>query len=81
MGKKLAVTTLILSVLFEIRRIAACIQSIYGVKSALSEINENSPTVEVLMTGIKHNCFEIAVCCVLIILSLASCIVLIKRKH
>lgn len=81
MSKKLTVVTLILSVLFEVCRIAADIQSIYGVNSALSEINGNNQTAEVLMTSMKHSCLEIAVCCVLIVLSVVSCVVLFKRKH
>ena len=81
MGKRFVVVTLVLSIIFEVYRIAVSIVSISNFKLVLADINSDTPAYEQVTVTLMHCCTEIVLCCVLIILSVIACVALLRGKR
>lgn len=79
MSKRFTVTVLIISVIFELYRIFLNSVSVNTVIEALSELNPNTDAYKMVSNTLVHSYIEIAVCCLLIILSVIACVVLVRK--
>lgn len=79
MSKKFTVTVFIISVIFEMYRIFVNLNSGNSMRVAMSELNPSTEAYKMVSNTLIHSYIEIAVCCLLIILSVIACVVLVRK--
>lgn len=80
MSKIFTVVTLILNIIFEIYRTECNIVRVLSLKQAITQVDSSTEAYTQLHNSIISGYFEIAVCCVLILLSVTACVLVIKKK-